>query len=178
MKRTNYIVNPRYTQARNKDQSLYTKTVKNLSAKWTPVVHPKDTEFMGNVRPNWDRENKKFVFRPDNARSDWGKFPGMPEVISSALLLYRLLVLFTAKVKVDPARGRYKCVWWITLKHKETGELLMFGEWKGAAGIWTRFSNHKELPPTYKADMLELMNTLADPKCPHSYDGLVAGSVA
>ena len=35
-----------------------------------------------------------------------------------------------------------------------------------------------DAPPEYERDMLELLDLLFDPQCPHPYDGVVAGSVA
>lgn len=167
----NYVVNPRYNQRRNKDHELHAKTVKKLKAKWRPVAP--QTGLYGDQRPEWERATRKFVLREES--NDLGKYKYMCEVISSALLLYRLIVLFAAKVYSVPLRIQYANVWWVTLKHKETGTLLTFGERKAAAGIWT--SVHRDqMPESFKADVLELLDILTDPKCPHPYDGCVAGS--
>jgi len=171
----NYVVNPRYNQPRNKDRELHVKTVKMLKAKWRPMARRANVDIYGDQRPEWDRTSKKFVLRMET--NDLGKYKYMYEVISAALLLYRLIVLFAAKVYSVPSRIQYANIWWVTLKHKETGIILTFGERKAAAGIWT--SVHRDqMPESFKADTLELLNILADPKCPHPYDGCVAGSVA
>jgi hypothetical protein len=58
---------------------------------------------------------------------------------------------------------------------QKTGDCLMFGEWKGAAGIWTVYHSHEELKDSFKQDILELLDLLAANDCPHPYDGTVAG---
>jgi hypothetical protein len=139
----------------------------------------KKTGTCGNVTPTWDRATKKFIFKEPDLESfaEFYKTHAMfNEVISSALLLYRLLCILHAPVRV--VEEPYKSVWWVTLKHKETGAILQFGEWKGAAGTWTVYHDSKELPKSFAKDMLALCNELAAPDCPHPYDGCVAGSVA
>lgn len=200
-----YIIDPPEVQARVKD-SVYARATKQV-AKWEGVIHP-DQEFIGNVGMNlkYNKEDGGFVFQPDSAPTDWDKFPLMSSVISSALLLYRLLCLFGSPaaqhaqlklpatiianrrilwdnpaVKVEPASGddgHYKCIWWFTLRHKKTGEYLELGEWKGAPGIWTKYHGADEMPKSFRQDTLLLLNELCSPDCPHPYDGLVAGSVA
>ncbi len=166
-----YLVNPSYVTKRSGN---YEKA-KPIQDKWTPTVRSVTKEpFIGNVRPNFSLERKRFEFTDDIFPKD---SIGMYQVFSSALLLYRLLCLFKAQVVSEGPEG-YKCVWWITLQHKETGDCLMFGEWKGAAGIWTVYHSHEELKDSFKQDILELLDLLAANDCPHPYDGTVAGSVA
>ena len=174
-----YIIDPPEVQARVGKNS-YDRVAKQVS-KWTPISKAEARRLapeglIGNVRPNYDKAKGKFVFISDN--TNWIKFPTISAVMSSALFLYRLLCLFETEVQVEPINDRYKCIWWITLKHKESGELLQFGEWKGAAGTWTRFHCLEDLPETFKRDYVLLLNELCSKDCPHPYDGLVAGSVA
>jgi len=150
------------------------KRAAKITSVWEPIS-PKDQELCGNVRPNFNTVTKKFVFGNHDCFSKG--YAGMWEAISSALLLYRLLCLYKAPVETFGPDG-YKVIWWVALRHKETGEVLMFGEWKGAAGTWTRFHDHKELPKTFKRDTLSLMNLLISDQCPHPYDELTAGGVA
>lgn len=166
-----YIVNPIYVQERV-DKKVYAR-VEKQTAKWTPVTNMGDS--CGNVRPIWDIKKGKFSF---SLKDEFNPgCCGMYQVISSALFLYRLLCLFKCTVKSEGPEG-YKNTWWITLQHKETGEKLTFGEWKGAAGTFTRFHAVKELPASYKKDTVALLNEICSPDCPHPYDGCVAGSVA
>jgi hypothetical protein len=176
-----YIIDPPEVQARVTSKTL--ARVAKQMAKWTPVsyrrAHKDNPDgFCGNVRPNWDKARNRFVFLPEQRRPDWERFPLMSSVISSAMLLYRTLCLFGAPVRVVSKRNQYKCIWWISLRHKESGEILQLGEWKGAAGTWTKYHSSTELPKTFRQDTLLLLNELCSPDCPHPYDGLVAGSVA
>jgi hypothetical protein len=167
-----YIIDPPEIQARVKAK-VYARADRQTD-KWESCTQP-EIEFIGNVRPVWNKATNRFVFR-DLTLSDWKRFPLMSSVISSALLLYRTLCLFGAPVKVEHAN--YKCIWWVCLRHIETGEYLVLGEWKGAAGTWTEYHSAKELPKAFRQDILLLLNELCAPDCPHPYDGLVAGSVA
>jgi len=169
----NYFCNPDLNAGRKANY----KKAEAITAKWIPIPRDKATEsLIGNVRPVLSLGDQKFHFKDYKIQSP-NKDKGMWEAISSALMLYRLLCLFPAPVKVEP-EGRYKCIWWVCLKHIDTGETLMFGEWKGAAGIWTRFHDHKELPKSFKRDTLTLLNLLISDQCPHPYDSLTAGGVA
>jgi len=180
-KPASYICNPPEVQARV-GKKVYDRVAKQVD-KWEavehshPYKHCPGIEFIGNVRPLWDKAAKRFVFK-DYTLGTAEKYEMISGVISSALLLYRLLVLFSAKVEVEPMEDKYKCIWWVVLRHKATGEYLQLGEWKGAAGTWTKYYDHKELPASFKRDTLALMNELTSKDCPHPYDGLVAGSVA
>lgn len=167
----NYICNPNLNLERNADYKRHAQ----IQAKWLPL----DTtcEGIGNIRPLFDTEKNKFFFESTKHKGNRDKDLSMWQVISSPFLLYRLLTTFKAPVETLGPEG-YKCIWWITLKHKETGEVLSFGEWKGAAGIWTRFHSSTELPKAFKRDTLEILNYLVSDTCAHPYDGLVAGSVA
>lgn len=97
-------------------------------------------------------------------------------VIPSALLMYRLSCLFEGNATFYGPKG-YKFVWQFPLKHKETGESICFGEWKGASLFWT---NHgiESAPKAFKRDVERLISALVSKRCPHPYDGLVAGGVA
>jgi len=115
-KNQRYIVDPPVSTSRLK-RTAYEKADK-ITSKWIPVQRP-NIELCSNVRSNFNPTTKKFLFNPSTV--------GMYQVISSALLLYRLLCLFKASVETEGPAG-YKCTWCITLKHKESGEYLMLGE--------------------------------------------------
>lgn len=171
-----YLCQPDYS-AERLGKEAYTKA-KKITDKWEPI--PKAVDTCGNVRPLFNTETKRFGFSGNEFGSTGSKYVGMYRVISSALLFYRLFLLWAFQWNVcdNEGKNRYKCIWWLTIKHKETGDILQFGEWKGAAGIWTVHHSPKELNPTYKKDLLELMNFIVSDKVPHPYDGCVAGSVA
>lgn len=172
-----FIVDPPVSTKRV-DRKVYDRT-KKVAAKWEVGTEP-DGGTCGNVVPHYDRETKKFTFKDDSIELGWTEFNKryamFYDVISSPMLLYRLLCILHAPVRV-PTEA-YKSVWWVTLKHKETGAILQFGEWKGAAGTWTIYHDSAELPKSFAKDMLALCNELAAKDCPHPYDGCVAGCVA
>jgi hypothetical protein len=170
-----YIISPPYCQGRV-EHAVYERA-EAQTVKWEPIEAPIGLGTCGNISPEYDKTTGKCVLRPERHERDPERFEYMFHVISSAMLLYRLLCLFKADVETEGPEG-YKCIWWVNLKHKETGEILRFGEWKGAAGIWTRFHRNDELPEAYKRDMLLLLDELVAEDCPHPYDGNIAGSVA
>ena len=59
-----------------------------------------------------------------------------------------------------------------------TGEALGFSEWKGSPLLRISPETVADAPAEFKRDMLELLDILCDPECPHPYDGVVAGSIA
>jgi len=166
-----YHVNPKYGLRRLTPKNL--DKAKAITNKWEPTE--KGGDLIGNVRPLFNVAENTFEYI--DGYNSYETHIGMYKVFSSALLLYRLICLYKAKV-ITKGPGGYKCTWWVSLKHKETGEVLMFGEWKGAAGIWTKYRDHSDLPKSYKQDSLDLLNLIASNKCSHPYDGCVAGSVA
>lgn len=182
---SNYVVQPRLHAARVSDSDKVYKRVGAQTDKWEAVSQrglKKIVNLCGNVRPVWNKKEKKFVFEvgiygQGNIVKNLEIYSDMYAVMSSAMLLYRVMCLFKCNVISEGPKG-YKCTWWVTLQHKLTGEYLQFGEWKGAAGIWTRFLVEKELPQEYAEDLLLLLNELYSKDCPHPYDGCVAGSVA
>lgn len=169
-----YAVNPPYCTKRL-PQRAYTKA-KRVSKKWEAIA-PSLEGSSGNVRPDFNKESGEFFFCEGSIDWQSGIEVGMHEAISSALLLYRTLCLFSCQIQSNGPDG-YKIVWSTSLRHKDTGEILSLGEWKGGAGTWTRFSGVKQCPDSFRDDLLELLNLLASPECPHPYDGTVAGTVA
>ncbi len=96
----------------------------------------------------------------------------MYEVISSPMLLYRLRCLFPscAVEEVDA----YKAVWDVSLQHKRTHCQAAFGEHKGAV----RVCGDASMDKAATQDLLDLVALLCSDRCPHPYDGTVAGCVA
>jgi len=180
----NYLVNPPYTQERLGNY----ERAKEITTKWTPINHNHtstnsiiDSETSGNFMSSLvylHFEDGKFSFDPPTKQAmEDGTKLALPtylhHVISSALLLYRLNCLFVIWNIFEDV-PRYKTLWWIVVRHKKTGKHLMFGEYKGAAGL-----NYTcPMKPSFKKDTLELLNFLVSNECPHPYDKTVAGSVA
>lgn len=100
--------------------------------------------------------------------------------ISSSLLLYRLNILIQDLEGYTPdhteccwdATDQYKCSWDISIHHSESGSTLRL--WDSKGGARAAFYGSREAGN----DALELINFLTGVKFPHTYDGLIAGTVA
>ena len=89
-------------------------------------------------------------------------------VISSPLLLYRLLCLLPVNVlQMD----RYKCVLQVALQHMASGEVLCFSDDRTTCQSDLLADDPDQ---QYVEDGIELLNLLCDLICPHTYDGVVA----
>ena len=97
------------------------------------------------------------------------------KAISSANLLYRLCCLFQGLSVDIEGQSKYKWVWAAYVKHKASGKVFGFSEWKGAV---TYQMPTRELEDEWVDDWFELLDLLCSDHCPHPYDRLVAGSVA
>jgi len=176
-----YVVDPPSYQDRV-GREMYER-VERVTAKWKPQnphqAHESDMNYMNVGRALRYVKSKKCF---ELTSTDSGTLLchdvetcDLDEVMSSALMLYRLCCLWAGlQIEVEGPPG-YKVVWTAELKHIATGEALAFSEWKGALLI--RVSKLRA-PPEFESDMLELLNLLCDERCPHPYDGTVAGSVA
>jgi hypothetical protein len=90
--------------------------------------------------------------------------------VSSQLLLYRLTVTFGMP---PPKKGDgYKSCWEVDLRHCDGASVLSFWDYKGAASVG--FEGTTEA----SADALKLVNFLIGESCRHTYDGIVAGTIA
>ena len=171
-----YLVNADYNHRRNANYELRDK----INELFEPVEIPL-IGMNGNVAAEFavNKETLTGKF----GRIPWGD-PAAKEVeylyraIPSCLLLYRLICTFgPTKLNCRGNEG-YKMVWEYPLKHKETGEFVVFDEWKGGSTFHTRFYSTEDLPESYKNDLTTLINYLISNECAHPYDGVVAGSVA
>lgn len=193
-----YLVQPKLYAERKADY----KKGEAINSKWKPISgkqaqkltedpkHPLGGGMCGNLHYEMliDRKTLKATFAKkrlsmfeDRAayKKQSEKYEdSLANVISSALALYRLICLFENPIVETQGAAGYKVPWSLAVRHVETGEVLQFGEWKGAFGIWTRFHKPSELPATYKRDLLEVLNLIFSDRSPHPYDGCTAGQVA
>jgi hypothetical protein len=164
-----YFHNVGYDNERNGDYEMQNA----IAAKWE-VVKKGVHEIRGNgnlaaslkLNPetgklefdeNWDRDDLIPTYR----------------LMPSCLLLYKLIQIFKA-MPTDKDNDWYKVTWAFPLKHKETGEFVMFGEFKAAMSYWT--SPKRSL--AFTDDLKELIEFLATDKVAHTYDRVSAGSIA
>ncbi|HWY33557.1 MAG TPA: hypothetical protein VNX68_02855 [Nitrosopumilaceae archaeon] len=175
----NYLVQPELGGERKADY----KKGELINKKWHPVS-PQDAHKIcpdgtcGNVHGQIQvsKKTKKIKFVEGYSRS--ADTVGLYESISAALALYRVICMINNPIVVTEGASGYKVPWNVYLVHIETGEILSFGEWKGAFGIWTRFHDHKQLPEAYKKDVEEILNLMLSDRSPHPYDNCTAGIVA
>jgi hypothetical protein len=151
-----------------------------VCGKWTPwpckegVPVGSDSSRLGLVfdKPSgrWEvfkrtRGSATAAYRPDK---EWD----FSNVISTAMLLYRLCCLF--EIDVNTSTDRYKWAWEAALQHNDSGAVVHFFDHKGGASVQSsQFS--AEFPA---CDLVELLDLLCSPRCPHPYNTLVAGAVA
>lgn len=121
----------------------------------------------------FDKDTKKASFIKE---PHWLNDIAIYRAIPSALLMYRLACLFPGSIKTLGREG-YKFVWQFSLKHKSSDCRVTFGEWKGGSLFWTIY-DYNDIPEQFKKDLEALLTILVSDRCPHPYDGLIAGGVA
>ncbi|GAQ84816.1 hypothetical protein KFL_002070120 [Klebsormidium nitens] len=110
--------------------------------------------------------------------------------ISSALLLYRLLALFSLLDRETRlSNGSYESVqtpveilrpevpdsvWYTEIAHVASGTVVRFGDYRGAASVWAKASEGADMDKL-KGDLESLLELLCGEKSPHTYDKVVAG---
>lgn len=97
------------------------------------------------------------------------------EEVSAPMLLARL-VSAGMQVKVEGQDG-YKTTWEVVLKHKSTGHIIYFYDYKGGSSIGSNILSKKESPKFFK-DVVTLCKALKNDRFPHPYDGCVVGEIA
>jgi hypothetical protein len=95
---------------------------------------------------------------------------GFYKHISSALLLYRLNIFAEGLEEVES--DSYKSSWDVTFHHRDGASIIRMWDSKGRAKA--AFSGFKEA----EGDALELINFVTRFEFPHTYDGVIAGTVA
>lgn len=126
----------------------------------------------------WNAVTSKFdLVPPQVSRSCYQYGPDRPigqhgffYHISSPQLLYRINLLI-GDLK-DSTTDRYKCSWEIRIRHRESNSTLRLWDSKGIARA--EFFGSKES----EQDALEVINHLTGYKFPHTYDGVLAGTMA
>jgi hypothetical protein len=180
MARENYLVQPDYVAERKADY----KAGERINKKWTPISskdafkkRPEGTN--GNVSSHIVvvKKTKKIKFNEGFYSEKVGEV-SLSSAISSAFALYRTICMINNPIVETEGAVGYKVPWSIKLVHNETGEIFGISEWKGAFGVWTRFTSVKELPESFKKDITEFLNLMFSDKSPHPYDDCTAGGVA
>lgn len=123
--------------------------------------------------------NPKFTKVGDEYKHIGGIFKGKTfyEKVSAPYLLAKLVAAYSGIQVTTEGQDGYKVTWTLVLKHKESGHVVTFYDWKGAASIGSDvFPSSNDAQ--FKKDFIKLVKALADERFPHPYDGCVIGEVA
>lgn len=142
----------------------------------------------GNLHPHFivEKSTRKIVIvtdwmKDERARNIYNKdskFISLSSTISSALAMYRLVCMFNNPHIIAEGAMGYKVPWEMFLKHKKTGEVVCFSEWKGAFGFRTRLTDINNAPEEFINDIKFVLELMFSNNSPHPYDETVAGSCA
>lgn len=189
---------PRYYDKDNRLSSVEQEAAdilqEDLKKKWSLSKRPSVDPVSGHARPNmseqtrwyddklqWNPANSKFEFElaqdrqrrhrciPDDIDKLLRQY-GFFYHISSSLLWYRLTI-FTGELK-SVATDYYKSSWDMTFYHIDGISTLRLWDSKGGArAVFDGLKRSQD-------DALEFVNFLTRFKFPHTYDGVIAGTVA
>lgn len=96
------------------------------------------------------------------------------DLVSAPMLLARLVA--SGCIPIIDGQNGYKVTWRVALKHKETGYVMTFYDYKGAASYGSHCDGLENT--AFIKDALTLIKTVINPHFPHPYDGCVVGEIA
>ncbi|GAQ78562.1 hypothetical protein KFL_000150140 [Klebsormidium nitens] len=165
----------------------------------TKRLRDEDYERATSIRENWDIELPR--------ETDTEPIP-LCAAISSGMLLYRLIAIFShvpdAEIRgrlasismmsqsltndelplldiVNPPNPA-DSIWHTKIAHVATGVVVRLGDCRGGAAVWIDMDKVDSLEEgraeIVKENLEWLLGILCGPKCPHTYDGTLAGCVA
>ena len=104
----------------------------------------------------------------------WKRGQGAPftKRISSQLLLYRIVVMFDMISPESEGYADWYKSWWDMLAHADGESRLSFFDYKGWGSLYFKGTEEGS------RDAMELLDFLTEREIPHSYDGILAGTVA
>lgn len=105
---------------------------------------------------------------------NWVKVPRFYDEVSAPMLLARLVSAgFTPSVQ---GQNGYKTTYNFTMRHKRSGCIVTFYDYKGASsfGACERGHSNKKFQMVLK----KIIKALTNPRFPHPYDGCVVGEIA
>lgn len=129
---------------------------------------------------HWNSESSLYVYDLEAQEQQW-RGSGRQDLrlrmanrftnrMSSQLLLYRIACIFGMPPQKEC--DGYKACWRVHLRHCGGASTLVLGERKGAINV------HFEGSSEGNQDALELINLLVGTECLHTYDGIIAGTIA
>ena len=155
------------------------ETAEILQSKFESVGDPGEG-MNGNIANDFLVSKKTFKTKvvEDAFGKRGDKYYMLYEMMSSALMLYRLICMFPNPKVVCQGSAGYKVPWEMFFKHKETGRIICMSEWKGSFFLRTEFYDIKDMPLSLQNDMCILFDLLFSNNSPHPYNHTVAGSCA
>lgn len=99
------------------------------------------------------------------------------EQVSAPYALARLCALFKGLKIETGGQEFYKTTWETVLKHKKSGNIITFYDYKGSISYGSNISS-VDKDNKFIEDVKKLLSVLSNDRCPHPYDGCVVGEVA
>ena len=128
----------------------------------------------------WNSESGLYVYDPEAQKREWMDFSRQDlrlrmanrftNRMSSQLLLYRIACIFGMPPQKEC--DGYKSCWGVCLRHCSGASNLVLDEHKGAISVHFQGSSEDS------QDALGLINLLVGTECLHTYDGIIAGTIA
>lgn len=172
MGKENYLIQPQYEMPRAQNDDIQ----KAILSKWIRLEKAPNLHGNINMILRYDTEKETFLFLDEKAKWFKEEYMFFGQVISSALLMYRLYCM-----GFKPSNNEeepYKTVWCVGLEHKSSHNVIMIGEYKAGAHLAALFSEKDQMPTEFHDDLIELLNFLISDNVIHPYDYTIAGSVA
>jgi hypothetical protein len=146
------------TKDRNADYSLV-----KVATPFEPTTFPESSS--GKIQFCMGKKGDYSAFY-DN----WG------DKVAAPYALARLCALFEGLIITTGGQEGYKTTWHLALKHKTSGVVVTFYDYKG--GLSMGSNAHNTIPADLKKDLKKLLDALVNDRCPHPYDGCVVGEIA
>lgn len=131
--------------------------------------------------------NIKSLFDPEydvkTGKYKGGIFNNKPfyEAVDAPYLLAKLVAGYRGLNVNAEGQEAYKVTWMVVLRHKETGAIVTFYDWKGGSSFGS------DIMPalaesvgyrSFKVDLTNLLKALTHKNFPHPYDGCSIGEIA
>lgn len=168
-----YFYNPEYCTDRA--TAVDYKRHEKISGLFEPAkVSDIPYHFSGNCYGDYcfNLKTKKVVKKEYYWKHD-GAYMSIYESMPSSHMIYCLLCMYQCEVVSKGPEG-YKGVWMIPIRHKETGQIIIFREWKGGFSLGCQGM----FKPETDRDVRALLTLMINGKVLHPYDGTFAGTVA
>ncbi len=124
----------------------------------------------GNIQTQFNPEWK-------NGAMQGGIFGGESfyEAVSAPFLLAKLVAGYPGLSVNAEGQDAYKITWTVVLKHKSSGNVVTFYDWKGGSSFGGNLTSAKG---KFKTDLIALLLALVNQNFPHPYDGCRIGEIA